>query len=359
MRRLNKYLIVNVLSILLLCQLAGMVIFLTIEFFEHVEVFTETFSRFGLSIVYMALRIPYYFNLILPLTLLISILILIIIMIRGNEIIALRTAGISTLSLMKPFIALALLLVVFSFGLSEWVIPGSMSASEYIYKVRIKREQPSIFFKNDKIWFKRGNVVSNIDIFDVKSDVIKNLTVLELSDKYAILKRVEATEGRWEDGGWTFRAVTERKFESGSILSKQFYPTMRGIISEPPSVFKIVEKSPEEMSYKELQRYIYKLKKNGHDVRRYLVDLYSKVAFPFINIIMVLAAFSVGLRYSKTKHISKGIFSGISVGILYWFFHSVSLSLGYSEIFPPLFSAWLSNLLFFSAGVIGIVTLRT
>jgi lipopolysaccharide export system permease protein len=137
------------------------------------------------------------------------------------------------------------------------------------------------------------------------------------------------------------------------------HKTLSGLISEAPSVFKIVDKSPEEMSFEELRRYIAKLKRNGHDVRRYMVDLYGKMSFPFINVIMVLAAFSVGLRYSKTKNVSKGILSGISVGVLYWLFHSVALSLGYSEIFPPFFAAWLSNMLFFSLGVIGIMTVRT
>jgi lipopolysaccharide export LptBFGC system permease protein LptF len=64
------------------------------------------------------------------------------------------------------------------------------------------------------------------------------------------------------------------------------------------------------------------------------------------------------LRYAKTKHVSKGIFSGILVGALYWFFHSVSLSLGYSEIFPH-FLGMVLQLLFIASGVIGIVTLRT
>jgi len=90
-----------------------------------------------------------------------------------------------------------------------------------------------------------------------------------------------------------------------------------------------------------------------------MVDLYNKISFPFINVIMVLVAFSVGLRYSKTQNVSKGIFMGICLGISYWAFHSAALSFGYKETFPPLFAAWLSNLLFFSFGIIGVMTVRT
>lgn len=323
------------------------------------DIFTSSLRNFALSILYILLTIPYHVNFILPLAFLISMLILLIVMIRGNEIIVIRTSGISTISLMKPLIGFSLMLVVLSFVLSEWIIPKSSSAAEYVYRVKIKREEPYVFFKNDKIWFKRDNMICYIDFFDTKRDVIKGLTVIELTRDYAIKRRVDAAEGVWKDGSWLFTNVTERTFDQRSIQSRQTYGQMQDIIKEHPTLFKVAERNPEEMGYKELSRYIRRLKLDGHDVRRYLVDLYNKIAFPFINLIMVLAAFSVGLRYVKTQNISKGIFSGISLGILYWFFHSVSLSLGYSEIFPPFFAAWFSNVLFFSFGVIGVVTLRT
>jgi lipopolysaccharide export system permease protein len=333
--------------------------FMNIEFFEHMDIFTNSLNNFLLSIGYLALRMPFYFNLILPLAFLISMLILLMVMIRSNEMIVVRTSGISTISLMKPLAAFSIVMTVFSFILSEWVIPVSSNASEYLYRIKIKKDESYVVFKNNKIWFKRNNMINNIGFFDNKKDMIRGLTVIELSPDYTIKKRFDAKEGIWKDGSWVFSDVSERIFDENSIISKKTYRQLNNLIQEPPSVFKVVEKNPEEMGYSELSRYIKRLRLDGHDVKRYLVDLYNKLSFPFINLIMVLAAFSVGLRYTKTKHISKGIFAGMSIGIFYWFLHSVSLSLGYSEIFPPLFAAWFSNLMFFSFGVIGIVTLRT
>ncbi|MGA3173293.1 MAG: LPS export ABC transporter permease LptG [Syntrophorhabdales bacterium] len=363
MRRLNKYLVGNTIKLLLISELAGIIIFTMIDFFDHLDIFTQSFHKFVLGLSYVALNIPNNFNLLLPLAFLVSILVLIIMMIRGNEVIVVRTAGISTFSLMKPLLSFSLVLVVLSFALSEWIIPYSSSAAEYILRAKIKEDQTYVVFKNDKIWFRRGNQVCNIDFYDVKKDEIKGLTILELSDDYSIRKRYDAKSGFWKGdqkkGQWFFTDVAERTFRDDGIESRKMHKTMTGLITESPSIFKIVDKSPEEMSYKELERYISKLRRNGHDVRRYMVDLDNKISFPFINVIMVLAAFSVGLRYSKTKNVSKGIFSGICVGISYWGFHSIALSFGYKEAFPPLFAAWLSNMLFFSLGIIGIVTVRT
>ena len=363
MRRLTKYLIANTIKFLLIGELAGIIIFTMIDFFDHLDIFTQTFSKFGLGMCYAALNIPNDFNLLLPLAFLVSILVLIIVMVRGNEVIILRTAGISTLSLMKPLLLFSMVLMLLSFALSEWIIPYTASSAEYLLRAKIREDPTYVVFKNDKIWFKRGNQICNIDFYDVKKDEIRGLTLLDLSDVYAVQKRYDAKTGVWKGdekkGEWIFTDVAERTFRNDGIESRTLHKTMAGIISEPPSVFKIVDKSPEEMSYRELERYMAKLKRNGHDVRRYMVDLDSKISFPFVNVIMVLAGFSVGLRYSKTKNVSKGIFSGICVGISYWGFNSIALSFGYKEAFPPLFAAWLSNMLFFSLGIIGIVTVRT
>lgn len=344
---------------MLVAQLAGISLFLLIEFFQHTDRFTKSAHAFAMVLAYVLLLVPGYFNLILPLAFLISMLIVLILMIRGNEMIVVRTSGISTLSLMKPFVGFSIMLVLLSFIMAEWVVPLSANASNYIYQVKIKGEESHVFIKNDRIWFKRDKRICNIDFYDTKKDIIKGLTVLDLNPDFSVNQRTDAAEGKWQDGSWRFTGISVRTFGKNGYITKKTYPTMSNIITEPPSVFKIVERNPEEMSYRELRRYISRLKEDGHDVRRYLVDLYNKMAFPFINLIMVFAAFSVGLRYAKTKHVSKGIFSGILVGAFYWFFHSVSLSLGYSEIFPPLFSAWFSNLLFIATGIIGIVTLRT
>lgn len=333
--------------------------FLVIEFFQHTDRFTSSVYAFVMVVLYIILLIPYYFNLILPLAFLISMLIILILMIRGNEMIVVRTSGISTFSLMKPFVVFSCSLIALSFVLAEWVIPLSSNASNYIYQVKIRGEESHVFIKNDRIWFKRNNTINNIDYFDTKKDIIKGLTILKLDKNFTVRERIDAERGIWNDGAWYFVNVTERKFEKNGLIKKKKYGQMKNLIDEQPSVFKVVEKYPEEMSYRELSRYISKLRDNGYDIRRYLVDLYNKIAFPFINLIMVFAAFSVGLRYAKTKHISKGIFSGILVGALYWFFHFSCLSLGYAEIFPPLFAAWFSNLLFIATGVVGIMTLRT
>ena len=94
--------------------------FLVIEFFQHTDRFTESMHAFAMVVLYIVLLLPYYFNLILPLAFLVSMLIVLILMIRGNEMIVARTSGISTLSLMKPFLGFSLVLILLSFLLAAF-----------------------------------------------------------------------------------------------------------------------------------------------------------------------------------------------------------------------------------------------
>ncbi|MCS7280496.1 MAG: LPS export ABC transporter permease LptG [Desulfobacterota bacterium] len=359
MKRLDKYLIGTTIKVLLICEAAGLCVFTTIDFFENIDLFASSWQNFALSLVYLAFRMPHFANLVLPLAFLISMLVTFTIMIRNNEMIAIRSSGISTLFFVRPLLYLALILTFVNFFVSEFVSAEGLKVSEHIFRARIKKEEAFISYKNDGIWIKKGNVISKIDLFDGRDDTVKGVTVIELSDGYRIKRRFDAKEGFFSGEKWILKDVIERNFDESGVLSKKVHTSLSGLIHEPPQAFKNVQRNPDEMSIKELLAYIKRLKENGYSVKRYMVDIHNKVSFPFVNVVMVTLACSIGFRYSKSKQISYGIFLGLVIGASYWLIHSLSLSLGYSEIFPPIFSAWLTNLLFFSSGIIGVLTLRT
>src|SRR5437879_10947281 len=50
------------------------------------------------------------------------------------------------------------------------------------------------------------------------------------------------------------------------------------------------------MSYRELKDYVAQLEGAGFQVRKYLVELYSKLSFPLVNLVMVLVAIPFALQ---------------------------------------------------------------
>ena len=151
--------------------MAGVSMFLVIEFFQHTDRFTESMHAFAMVVLYIVLLLPYYFNLILPLAFLVSMLIVLILMIRGNEMIVARTSGISTLSLMKPFLGFSLVLILLSFLLAEWIVPLSANPPLHI-PGQDRGENPTSSSRTTGYGSKRQQDLQH-DYFDTKKDIIK------------------------------------------------------------------------------------------------------------------------------------------------------------------------------------------
>jgi lipopolysaccharide export system permease protein len=84
----------------------------------------------------------------------------------------------------------------------------------------------------------------------------------------------------------------------------------------------------------------------GYDAKEYIVNLYGKIAFPFVILIMVLIAVPFALRSERSGGVMQSIGLGIFIGFSYWIVHAFSMSLGKSEILPAFLAAWAANILF-------------
>jgi lipopolysaccharide export system permease protein len=116
-----------------------------------------------------------------------------------------------------------------------------------------------------------------------------------------------------------------------------------------------VAKKSEEMTFKELSEYIKRVEAEGYDATNYRVDLYAKIAFPFICIIMCMVGTGIGARGKIKESMPVVIAFGIGMAFLYWIFYSFCLSLGYGEMLPPGIAAWTANLAFFCFGAVTLL----
>jgi len=114
-----------------------------------------------------------------------------------------------------------------------------------------------------------------------------------------------------------------------------------------PENLNTVAKKSEEMTFRELYAYIKKVEAEGYDATIYQVDLYAKIAFPFICIIMCMVGTGLAARGTVREGMPVVIAYGIGTAFIYWIFYSFCLSLGYGEMLPPAIAAWTSNLVFF------------
>ena len=104
------------------------------------------------------------------------------------------------------------------------------------------------------------------------------------------------------------------------------------------------------MNIEQLESYIWKLSQSGAKsiVQNLRVDLFSRYAFPFTSLIIIFIGIPLSLRIRKKAVGLSSIGISIILCFLYYVTNAVSLALGKSGLIPPMLSAWLANLIFFS-----------
>jgi len=104
------------------------------------------------------------------------------------------------------------------------------------------------------------------------------------------------------------------------------------------------------MGYSKLKQFIAVSEAIGRDVTREIVDLENKIAFPFINMIIVLIGVALA---SNPRRSGIAIGFGISMWISFIFFTivKVALELGHQGDIPPLLAAWGANVIFLILGL--------
>ena len=168
---------------------------------------------------------------------------------------------------------------------------------------------------------------------------------------------VQASRGNFSDSlsRWTLergslRVITgadaEQVLRFDSIRVRAFVETPTDLLAEP--------KKPEEMTYTELGRYIEALERSGGDGRKLRVWRELKLAIPFTCV--VIALFSAPLAITSPRASGAvGIGIGLGTTVVFLLMVQLSQAIGQGGLVPPVWAAWIPNILF---GVVGLVMMK-
>ena len=343
---LSRYILREFLRCFFLCLLTFITIYLIVDFFERMEKFIRHQADIVSILQFFICKIPMIVYQVGPIAMVIGALLTIGLLARNNELVAMMAAGVNLYRLITPIVGAAVICSVFTWVLSEYIMPYTNRQLDYINQVKIKKKTHKRMLVKDNILTRSGEAIYSIRLFDPRDQVMKGVTFLYFSRDFSLLRRIDAVEGAWDGEEWVFRGVTERRFGEGGEVEVTSAEERVIAIPEDPDSFLEVERETEEMSYAELRRYIDKIQGEGYDSTPYLVDLYAKLAFPVLNFLTVFMGIGFALRTARSGGIAAGIVLSLVAGFIYWILFGLSLSLGHSGTLPPLVAAWAPNLLF-------------
>ncbi len=351
-RALDRYILHSFLYALVMALLAFIAIFVILDLFEKLDDFLDRDVPVAIILHYYVYRIPEILLLMLPVGMLLASLFSLGAFARNNEFTAVIAAGISMRRTLAPVLLVSFVISAAALLLGEAIAPPAAERVNKIKEEVIKpgsrragRTRSNLSFLGDEgrlFWIGR---------LEPALGRVENIVIQRLVGN-TLVERLDAEEGTWEEGVWTFRNGYYRRFTGESLVeAAPFSERIEREIGETPEDLAKIQKNSMQMSYRELSDHIDRLESGGADVQKEKVDLHMKIAFPFTSFLIVLLGSPLAALLNRSGN-ALGFTLALMICFVYYMAIRVGQSFGYNEVLPPLPAAWAGNILFSLVGII-------
>jgi lipopolysaccharide export system permease protein len=348
-RILDKYLLREYAWPLLYCFDAFAMLMIVIDLFGTLDDFITYHARFGTVVHYYLILFPEMFVIIMPMALLLGLLFCLANMSKSNELVAMRANGISLLRIAVPLLAIGAAATLAVFVVNELFVPHAHEKADAL-RAQVKgKGQPDVlqnfFFANTaerRDWYART--------FDTRRPEMDTVEVHQRKANGEPDLEIYAEHARWIDHQW--------RFFNADVYDHQATPpvahaaeTNFPAFKESPSRLAVEGKSPDDLTTRELRRYIHTQRAANHltGLAKYEVRLQARYAFPLVCLIVVLMGIPLGMRVSRSGPLL-GVGTALTLVVVFYFLNNITLALGDGGRIPPAVAAWTTNAIFAAVG---------
>ncbi len=359
MRILDRYILKSVFGIFLGCLLTFAFLYVIIDVFSHLDEILKQKVTIIVLLKYYASFMPIIFAQVTPICCLLSTLYAFGKLNRDNEVIAMRSSGLSVMQIARTIIVFSLLVSAVSFWIGDKIIPSSLAVTEKIKDEmekgtkKGKEKQPDII--DNLSMYGLRNRLFFISRFDFSTNTMYGITILGHDEKQNIINKIVAKKAVYTDGIWKFyHSITYDFTDNGQIKGEPRYAEEELVaIPEKPSDFLVQRQRSELMTISEIDNYIWRLSRSGANsvINNLKVDLYQRFTYPLTSVVIVLLGipFALTIKKRATGLYSLGI--SIMVGFLYYVINAISIALGKKGVFPPFLAASFSHIITLSYSI--------
>jgi len=324
-------------------RIADLVINKGVDFFSVLQIF-----------IYLT---PYIVTYTLPISVLVAVLLALGRLSSDNEIIAIRSSGVSLLKLIMPLLVVSLVL---SLGL-VFFNDQAASYAHFAYRKTLKE----MGIKNPTAAFEEGvfidtfpryilfiyhvdqkkNRMSNVRIYEPQGEDKPTRTIVAKAGEFISIPDKNIVKLKLIDG-----TSDEPDPENPTNFYKLNFRTYFMNLDMGQMQDKVVEKKYKEMTIRELKAEARKLRKEGISPAPLITKIHEKLALAFSCFVFMLLGSSLGII---TRRREKSINIGIAVLIIICYYPLLigSEALAIEGHLPAGLALWIPNIIFAGIGV--------
>jgi len=319
-----------------------------VDMFDKMSRLVKSPASMIVILQFLWLEVPYWTTRVIPMATLLATLFAVTGFVQSGEWIAVQASGFETRSFFRPILAMAGIVTLLSFAAQETVLPACFARSQRLWRDSINPEWEWDLFQDAVLIGSPGQFITTSQFRVGKGEM--DAPVMDYYENEKVSREIVAKKGRWDASSarWIFDEGVDRRFNlDGGILETAF-ESLTTDLSVPPKDLAPRTKSPDEMSIVETVRYLKQVGHQGGSVREARSALYTKIAFPFANLILCALGIPIALKLGRSNR-TVSFALALAVSFVYLWVSEIGQALGNSGIVHPAVSAWAANAIFGTA----------
>ena len=357
---LDRYILARFLMVLLFATASVLLLAVIVDYADHVDRIAKNHPPTSVVLGYYRCFLLSIGMQIAPFIALIATLVSLGILSKHNEDTAFRASGVSLHRLSAPILAAAAAAALVFFALGEYVAPyAEREEARYrniIYGrpvdygvARTPAERNWRCASDGRIWHQEES--------DPDRGILVFPSVFVFDKDFDLVRRDGAREASWDGKEWVFRQGWTRTFGAAAETAYRTYLEDR-VAGDPPRAFSRERRTPEQMRWRELQRYARRLKAGGYSTGDLETALYAKFSTPVLVPLMALLAVPFAFRIGRRGALA-GVGVGLALGMGFLIATAFFTKLGDVGALPAILAAWSPNVLAATGAIYLLLRLRT
>lgn len=285
------------------------------------------------ALQYVLWGAPRYLYEILPIAALIGAVLGLGSMASNSELIVMRAAGISLWRIVGWVMRSAMLLVILSFALSEFVIPYTNEQAKSIKSYRSVAALGEV----KGYWTREGQRFIYIDYANSQG-TLKQVQVVDFDENYRMKSLLNSEEGQFlKEGQWNLKQTAQVNLLANGQAQVVDQNQQNLALALQPKYVHMVTIDPEDLAPSQLLSFMDYMHEYSQVPKTYLLAFWKNVGSPFALLALVLIACSFIFGPLRQQSMGFRLVIALFVGLAFYY---VQDFLGYASLIYAPSPAW-------------------
>ena len=299
---------------------------------------------------YLGLRLPMIVAELLPLAALLAGILAVGDLLRHRELVVVWGAGLSTLRVLRLLLPACLVLLGAKLALDDLAVPRVAGVLRAWGVGEFKVDTTTGMTGGDWYWLRSGADIIRISAADAAAGQLRRVSIFERDGQGLLLTRIDAATARSTPDGLLLSDVVRSAVGEGGSrhMVELSWPDRLDL-----DRVKLLATPPRELSFAQLLEILRAGAYGARPSQPYATALYARLAGAFVPALLLVLAFALGRRFSRTGNVAPILIQAVIIGFAAIILTGASSALGEIGFLTPALAACLPVLLL-AAVVLGL-----